>query len=179
MNLSDYTEPKPHRARRIIWALVNASLFRLFPGSMCRAWRHGLLRLFGARIGKDALVYSSCKIYAPWNLSVGRACIGPHTELYNKAPITVGDDSVISQGSFLCTASHDISSPMLPLVSRPITVGDKVWIAADCFVGPGVAVADGCVLGARCCLFRSTTPYTVLGGNPAQVIKKRTSSGVN
>ena len=140
MNLSDYTEPKPHRARRIIWALVNASLFRLFPGSMCRGWRHGLLRLFGARIGKDALVYSSCKIYAPWNLSVGRACIGPHTELYNKAPITVGD---------------------------------KVWIAADCFVGPGVAVADGCVLGARCCLFRSTTPYTVLGGNPAQVIKKR------
>lgn len=173
MNLSDYTEPKPHRIKRIAWYFVNATIFRCFASALFKDFRNAVLRAFGAQIDKDALVYSSCKIFAPWNLKVGRACIGPGTRLYNKAMITIGDDSVVSQGSYLCTASHDISSVMLPLTTAPITIGDKVWIAADAFIGMGVTVGEGAVVGARAAVFKDVEPWTVVGGNPARVIKKR------
>lgn len=173
MNLSDYKEPKPHRAKRIAWYFVNATLFRCFASALFKGFRNSLLRAFGAKVDHDALVYASCRIFAPWNLKLGRACIGPNTQLYNKALITVGDDSVVSQGSFLCTASHDTTSTMLPLITAPITIGDHVWVAADAFIGMGVTIGEGAVVGARAAVFKDVEPWTVVGGNPAKVIKKR------
>lgn len=176
MNLSDYTEPKPHRIRRIIWAVINASLFRLCIGRLGWPVRRGLLRAFGAKIDRDAYIYAHCTIFAPWNLSIGRACIGPGTDIYCKARITIGDDCVVSQGAFLCTASHDISSKMLPLVTAPISLGDNVWVASDTFIGMGVTIGDGAVVGARAAVFKDVESWTVVGGNPATPIKQRTIS---
>lgn len=173
MNLSNYKEKKPKYIRRIVWFLINRTLFRLLPTRYLRCFRHGLLRLFGAKIDKQALIYSSCTVFAPWNLSVGRACVGPNTILYNKAMITIGDDSVISQGSYLCTASHEITDFMLPLKIAPITIGDRAWVAADAFVGMGVTIGEGAVVGARAAVFKDVEPWTVVGGNPAKFIKKR------
>ncbi len=177
MNLSDYREPKPHRARRIVWAVVNRTLFRLFATRHFKGVRHFLLRLFGAQVDRQALVYSSCTIFAPWNLRIGRACIGPHTELYNKAMIEIGDDCVVSQGACLCTASHDIADLMLPLKVAPITVANHAWVAADAFVGMGVTIGEGAVVGARAAVFKDVEPWTVVGGNPAKMIKRRQIRG--
>lgn len=174
MNLSDYKEKKPHRAKRIVWAVVNKTLFRWCIGRVGWPLRKLMLKTFGASIDRKAYIYGSCTVFAPWLLVVGRACIGPNTELYNKAPITIGDDSVVSQGSFLCTASHDISSTMLPLKTAPISIGDNVWVASDAFVGMGVAIGDGAVIGARSAVFKDVEPWTVVGGNPAKFIKERT-----
>lgn len=173
MDLSDYKEEKPNRAKRIIWAIINKSLFRWSAGRIGWPLRKFLLEVFGAKIDRKAYIYSSSEIFAPWLLVVGRACIGPNTELYNKAPITIGDDSVISQGVFLCTASHDISSKMLPLKKAPIDIGNNVWVASDVFVGMGVALGEGSVVGARAAVFKNVEPWSVVGGNPAVFIKKR------
>lgn len=173
MNLSDYKEIKPHYKKRIIWTIVNKTVFRLLASRYLKIFRHALLRAFGAKIDKQALVYSSCTIYAPWNLAVGRACIGPNTRLYNKAPIQIGDDCVVSQGSYLCTASHDISDLMLPLESAPIVLSRNTWVAADAFIGMGVTIGEGAVVGARAAVFKDVEPWTVVGGNPARFIKKR------
>lgn len=174
MDLSHYTEPKPHHLKRICWYLVNATLFRCLIGIQLRYVRNLLLRAFGAKIPLRSLVYPSCRIWAPWNLTIGRySAIGPDTQLYNKAPIYVGDNAVISQGAFLCTASHDYTDPHHPLITAPITVGDKAWVAADAFIGMGVTVGEGAVVGARAAVFKDIEPWTVVGGNPARVIKKR------
>lgn len=173
MNLSDYREPKPHRLRRILWAAINASLFRWLPGHIGWPLRKVLLRLFGARLGRHSYVYASCRIYAPWMLEMGRALLGPRTEVYNRAFVTIGDDSIISQGAFICSASHDISSLMLPPVLSPVTIGNNVWVAANAFIGPGVELGDGVVVGATASVYRSVEPWTVVGGNPARPIKKR------
>ena len=172
-NLSNYSEPKPHLKKRIVWSIINATIFRLFPGPSIKGWRNMLLRLFGASIDKDALIYSSCKIYAPWNLIVGRSCVGPHTILYNKDLIRIGNESVISQYSYLCTAGHDTSSLMLPLITAPITIEDHVWIAANCFIGMGVNISEGAIVGARSAVFKNVEPWTIVGGDPAKFIKNR------
>ena len=171
MNLSDYKEEKPHHLKRLFWYVINATIFRLMLGRATKQLRHSLLKLFGAEIIKDAYIYSSATIFAPWNLKVGRVCIGPNTILYNKDLIVIGDDSVISQGTYLCTASHDISSKMLPLNTAPIIIGKNVWVAADAFVGMGVTIGEGAVVGARAAVFKDVEPWTVVGGNPAKFIK--------
>ena len=173
MNLSNYKEKKPHRIKRIVWFIINRTLFRILIGRIFKRTRHSLLKLFGAKIDKQAYIYASSKIFAPWNLKVGRACIGPNTEIYNKDIITIGDDCVVSQGVFLCSASHDTSSLMLDLVTKPIVIKSNVWVAAEAFVGPGVTIGDGAVVGARAAVFKDVEPWSVVGGNPAVFLKKR------
>lgn len=173
MSLVDYTEVKPHKTKRIIWYIVNRTLFRLLAGHALMRIRNSILRMFGAKIHKDACVYSSCKIFAPWNLEIGCTCVGPNTEIYCKDKIIIGDECVISQNSFLCTASHDISTTMLELETSPIKIGNYVWVAADAFVGMGVTIGEGAVVGARAAVFKDVEPWTVVGGNPAKFIKKR------
>ncbi len=174
MNLSEYKEEKPHYLRRIVWTAVNATLFRILVGRQLRMARNVILRAFGARIPLKSLVYPTCKIWAPWNLEVGHySCIGPRTQLYNKALIVIGDNAVISQGAFLCTASHDITDSRHSLITAPIAVKDRAWVAADAFIGMGVTIGQGAVVGARAAVFKDVEPWTVVGGNPAREIKRR------
>lgn len=174
VDLSHYQEPKPHHLKRVIWYIINHTLFRCLPGIPLRFVRNALLRAFGAEIPWKSLVYESCEIWAPWNLKIGKnSCVGPNTQLYAKATIIIGDNVTVSQGSFLCTASHDISSKTHQLITEPIVIKDFVWIAADAFVGMGVTIGDGAVVGARACVFKDVEPWTVVGGNPARFIKRR------
>lgn len=174
MDLSQYKEIKPHRVKMIIWRIVNASVFRILVGRSNRVIRNVILRLFGAKVPLKISIYPTCKIYAPWNLEVGeKSCIGPHTEIYNKNKIIIGENTVISQGAFLCTASHDYTNASFTLVTKPIVVEDCAWVAADAFVGPGVKIGKGAIVGARSAVFNNVEPWTIVGGNPAKFIKKR------
>lgn len=169
INLSSYKEKKPHRASRIAWAIVNATIFRVLP-SRCR---NGILRSFGAKIG-NCLIYRSVDIFAPWNLSVGDdACIGPRVSLYNKDEISIGKSTVVSQDAYICTASHDISSPVMATKNGPIRIGDCAWVAAKSIVIPNVCIGDGAVVGIGSVVVKDVEPWTVVGGNPAKVLKKR------
>lgn len=173
-NLSEYREDKPKYVLRIIWFVINITLFRLLIGRRLRLVRNPLLRLFGAKIPNRVQIYPSCKLFAPWNLEVGEyTTIGPNTIIYNKAKVVIGPNSVISQGCFLCTASHDIGSSRLTLVSRDIKIGEWCWVAADAFVCPGVTIGDGSVVGARSVVTKDVKPWAVVAGNPAKFIKKR------
>lgn len=174
MDLSHYKEPKPNNFKRIVWTIVNATVFRCVMGTKLRYVRNFVLRLFGAKIPLASLVYPSCKIWAPWNLEMGKnSCIGPNTQIYNKAKIVIGDNAVISQGTYLCTASHDITDPRHSLVTAPIIIGDKAWVASNTFVGMGVTIGEGAVVGATASVYKDVEPWTVVGGNPAKFIKKR------
>ncbi|MBR1871021.1 MAG: putative colanic acid biosynthesis acetyltransferase [Kiritimatiellae bacterium] len=174
MNLSKYKEEKPHRFKRIAWYAVNATLFRVLAGTRLRIVRNMLLRAFGARIPLKSLVYASARIYAPWNLAVGRhSCIGPRCDIYNKAFVSLGDNTVISQDGFICTASHDTSSPMMELETKSISIGDKVWIGARAIILPGVTIGEGAVVAAGAVVTKDVAPWTVVAGNPATPVKNR------
>jgi putative colanic acid biosynthesis acetyltransferase WcaF len=60
----------------------------------------------------------------------------------------------------------------MPVITAPIRIGRRAWVAADVFVGPGVMIGEGAVVGARASVFRNVDPCTVVGGNPARIIKK-------
>lgn len=165
---------RKHQIIRMLWTVVWGVFARPLPRSIGSGWKRFLLRLFGAKIASTAIVYSTAKVYYPPNLVMGRyACLASDVDCYNVAPIYIGANTTISQGAYLCTASHDITDPLNPLITAPITIEDQAWVAAGAFVGMGVTVGQGAVVGARAAVFKSVEPWIVVGGNPAKFIKKR------
>lgn len=165
---------RKHQLIRALWSIIWTVCASWLPRSIGSGWKRLLLRSFGARIAPTAVVYSSAKVYYPANLVMDDyACLASDVDCYNVASVHIGKFATVSQGAFLCTASHDIASPEHVLITAPIVVGDQAWIGAGAFVGMGVVVAEGSVVGARAALFKSTGPWDVVGGNPAKFIKKR------
>ena len=172
-----FTQPSfslQNRLMRAVWGGVWLVLFRPSPRPF-HVWRRFLLRLFGAKLGLYVNVYPNVKIWAPWALSIGDYVgVADGVKLYNMRPIVIGNHCVISQGAHLCTGSHDIDSVNFQLISKPIKIENNVWVCAEAFVGPGVKIADGCVLGARAVVVKSIPePWTVWAGNPAVMKRLR------
>ena len=157
---------------RALWSLAQP-LFALCPRPFWGA-RRGLLRLFGARIGRNVHIYPSVRVSIPWNLNIeAEAAVGDRAILYALGPITIGRRATISQGAHLCAGSHDYRDPTMPLMKSHITIGAGAWICAEAFVGPGVMVGERAILGARAVAVRDVPAVTIAVGNPAQNIKTR------
>ncbi|NQX02627.1 colanic acid biosynthesis acetyltransferase WcaF [bacterium] len=175
-NLDTHTGPSfslGNRLARLGWGFVSALLFRPSPRPL-HAWRSFLLRQFGAKIGAGAHIYPGVIIWAPWNLEIGDGTgIASGAILYSQGKITIGKRAVISQGVHLCAGTHDFTQKGFPLITKPIVIGDQVWIAAEAFVHPGVMIGDGTVVGARSVVTRSLPPWKVCSGFPAMPIKDR------
>jgi putative colanic acid biosynthesis acetyltransferase WcaF len=167
------THSRSNQAARLLWGAVWLLLFRPSP-RLCYGWRRFLLRIFGARIGVEAHIYPSVRIWAPWNLELGDySALGHAVDCYSVDRVQIGSHVGVSQYSYLCTASHDISDPRLGLTHAPIVIGEAAWVAADVFVGPGVRIGAGAVVGARSSVFKEVAPWTVVCGSPARFLKKR------
>lgn len=166
------TQTFGNKAARVLWGVVWWLAYRPSP-RVLHGWRRLLLRLFGASIGEGAHPYPSARIWAPWNLTMGEgSCIGDNVDCYSVDRVTLESYATVSQYTFLCTASHDYTVSEKPVITAPIRIGRRAWVAADVFVGPGVTIGEGAVVGARASVFRNVDSWTVVGGNPARIIRK-------
>jgi len=177
LNIADNRAAQKYSAgeqlRRVLWG-VGKLFFRCSPRP-CFGWRRFVLRCFGATVGKNVNTYPSTRIYFPWNLTVGDwSAIGEDVLIYNLGPVTLGEKVTVSHRAHLCAGTHDYTQPDLPLLKPPIEIKNQAWVCADAFVGPGVTVGEGAVVGARAVVMKDVAPWTVVAGNPAREIKKRT-----
>jgi putative colanic acid biosynthesis acetyltransferase WcaF len=156
-----------------LWWLVQATLFAMSPQVMF-GWRAWLLRRFGARVGRNTFIRSSVKVPYPWKLTIGDHChIGDEVHLYTLGEIEIGNCAVISQRSYLCTGSHDHTSPAFDLFAKKIVIGSEAWLATDVFVAPGVTIGRGAVVGARSSVFHDVPHGVISVGTPAKVVGVR------
>jgi len=171
------TSRHPWTLRQKLWRGVWMLVWTMFgqPGPrVFSPWRSLLLRAFGARIGRGVKVCGRVKVLMPWNLELGDfAVLAERVDVYNFAQVTIGAQSCISQGSWLCTGSHDHSLPDFPLYWKPISIGSSVWIAAEAFLHPGTQVGDGAVVGARAVVAGVLEPWTIYAGNPGRRVGPR------
>lgn len=176
VNLSNYQNrfSKRNQISRFIWNLVWAIFARPFPRSLGNQWKLFLLRLFGAKLHKTSVVYSSVRIYMPWNLEMAEfSCLSPEVDCYNVDKIYIGAHSTVSQKTYLCSASHDVTNSSHPLITAPIIIEDQVWIGSAAYIGMGVTIEQGAVVGATASVYKNVSPWTIVGGNPAKFIKNR------
>lgn len=168
-----------HQLFRLAWNLTWWLLASWTPPPFA-PWRRALLRIFGARVAKTAMIYGSAKVWYPPNLTMDeQSAIGPNVMVYAMGPIKLGYHAIVSQGAHLCGGTHDIDDPLRPLVTRPIVIGPEAWIAAEAFVGPGVTVGEGAVLGARGVITKDMAAWTVYAGNPAKPLRQRAQYSIN
>lgn len=171
-----YTRPAfsaGNRARRAIWNLCWLLLYRPSPRP-AHAWRAWLLRLFGAQLGPHCHFYPGSRVWAPWNLRCAdHVAAGDGVEIYNPSTMHMASHVILSQGAFLCGATHDYNDPAFPLLAFEMHLGAYAWICARATVGPGVRVREGAVLGLGAVATRDLDSWTVYGGNPAQPLRPR------
>lgn len=154
------------------WIVLSALFVRSWlPGS---AHRRFLLRLFGAKVGRAVVMKPRMLVKFPWRLEIGdHSWIGEDAWIDNLALVKIGSNVCVSQGAYLCTGSHDWSSPTFDLIVKPITIADGAWVAAKSTVGPGVTVGEGAVLGLGSTTSKDLEPWCVYSGAPAEFVRKR------
>lgn len=160
-------------AARTAWEFLRAPLFAWTPRPLW-AWRRMILRLFGACIGRDVHIHPSAQIAIPWNISIeDNVGIGEGAILYSLGRIDIGAHATISQYAHLCAGTHDYTRPEFPLVKMPIVIGSGAWVCADAFIGPGVTIGAGAIVGARAVAMKDVPLSVIVAGNPASHIRKR------
>lgn len=157
---------------RMAWAF-GRWLVHLSPHP-CHGWRRGVLRLFGAKVDRQARVAASAHVFMPWNLEIGEwAAIGPDVLVYNLGKVRIGARATVSYRSHICAGTHDFTDPAIPLLKPPVTVGDDAWIGTEAFIGPDVTIGAGAMVAARAVVVKDVEPNTLVGGHPARVIGAR------
>lgn len=167
-----------NKARRALWNVARALLFRPFGTKLFRLWRLMLLRAFGADVDWDAEVYASAKVWAPWLLTMeSGSCLGPHTIVYNQARVTLRRNACLSQYAYVCTAGHAtdaVNNADSGLVVAEVLIDEGAWVGTRAFVSMGVTVGARAIAGACACIFKDVEPETTVGGNPAKVLSSST-----
>lgn len=178
-DLASFRLPDGFRGRSALqvqlWWLVQATLFRGSP-QFAYGFRAWLLRLFGARVGVKTVIRPSVRVTYPWKLTIGDyAWVGDQAELYSLGEIEIGAHAVVSQRSYLCAADHDHRQADFPIRARAVRIGAQAWLATDVFVGPGVSIGEGAVIGARSSVFKDMPAGMVCMGSPCRPVKPRVS----
>jgi putative colanic acid biosynthesis acetyltransferase WcaF len=159
--------------KRVLWHYINALVFKssLFP---FYGLKNCLLRLFGAKIGKEVEIKPCVNIKYPWFLNIGNEVwMGENVWIDCLVPVTIGNNICISQGAVLLTGNHNYKKTTFDLIVSGITLEDGVWIGACAIVNPGITVGSHAVLTSGSVATKNLDPYSVYQGNPATKIRER------
>ena len=95
--------------------------------------------------------------------------------ILDEARVTIGDHVFIGPNVSIYTACHPLDAAERNTGAEwaePVTIGDSVWIGGGATIVPGVTVGEGAVIAAGAVVTRDVEPYTLVGGNPAKVIRR-------
>ena len=162
--------------KRVLWHYTNAFIFKssLFPFYGLKVF---LLRLFGAKIGKEVEIKPCVNIKYPWWLTVGsEVWIGENVWIDCLVPVTIGNNVCISQGAVILTGSHNYKKTSFDLITHSVILENGVWIGACAVVSAGVIAASHAVLTSGSVATKNMEPYTIYQGNPAVKVRDRVIS---
>ena len=114
------------------------------------------------------VIRSFVHITFPWRFTAGdHVWLGEEVLILSLAPVVLEAHVCISQRAFLCTGSHRFGSPQFDLVTKPITIRTRSWVAAQAFVAPGRVIGPEAMVCAGAIVLDDVPPGTVVAGNPA------------
>ena len=131
------------------------------------------LEMFDTGVGGDKklVIGCNCKIGDYVHIAAGeQVTIGDNCLMASKiyiSDITHGDYSGIFEHS-----SPDTSPDSRILYTRPVEIGNNVWIGENVSILPGVKIGNGCIIGANSVVNRNISDNCVVAGVPAKVIKR-------
>ncbi|MDB5711494.1 MAG: hypothetical protein JWL96_3564 [Sphingomonas bacterium] len=143
-----------------------------------RTLRHLFLRFWLRELAAGAGVQLRCRF-----LNGRKVTLGPRTVINfgclldgRHYPIVTGSDVSIGPEASILTLGHDPQSGDFATKGGPVTIGDRAWIAYRAVILPGVTIGEGAVVAAGAVVTADVAPYTIVGGNPAREIGKRSEA---
>ena len=125
----------------------------------------------------------NCKIYAS---EISKVYIGSNASFNSnvmvnargKGSIFIGNNVLIGPNAVLRSSNHNFKSIRMPIIDQGMTegeiiVGNDVWIGSNAVILPNITIGDGAIIGAGAVVTKNIEPYTIVGGVPARLIKKR------
>ncbi len=103
--------------------------------------------------------------------------IGTNARINGK--VIIGNDVMMGANVSIFSRNHKFSDTNIPMNKQgfseelPVIIGDDVWIGANVIILPGVKIGSGSIIGAGAVVTKDVEEYTVVGGNPATLLKKR------
>lgn len=158
---------------RALWYFVNMLFFKS-SWNVSSGLKVGLLRAFGAKVGKGVNIKPCVNIKYPWNLVIGDySWLGENVWIDNLAPVEIGNNVCISQGALLLCGNHNYKKPSFDLMVGEIHIEDGAWVGAKAVVCPGVTIKTHAVLCVGSIATSNMEPYKIYQGNPAVCVKDR------
>lgn len=163
--------PKIQKSVYYAVTLLGNMIINKLPSRHLRRWFYQML---GANFGKNCMPSRRVEILLPKGLKLGDGvAVGWFAELDARGGITVDHDTNISSHAKLITGSHDIDDPNFTADFLPIHIGHHCWIGTGATILQGIKIGDGAVVAAGAVVTKDIPPYTVVGGIPAKIIRKR------
>lgn len=157
-----------------IWSLVNSTAFRYSP-FFARRFRVFLVNAFGGNVHISCSLNRKCKIEYPWNLTMSElSSLGENSWVYCLEHIVIEKKCCIGKDVYLLTGAHDVNSRNFDLVTKPILIREGTWISTGAYILPGVTVNRFNVVAAGSMVAKGFDEFSIIGGNPAKFLKKRT-----
>lgn len=132
------------------------------------------LRCYGIKIGKKSCIHRGCKFF-----HVGKICIGHHSTinfgcyLDNRRGIVIGNNVGIAHNTKIYTLGHNINSAKFETKGAPVVIEDDAFVFSNSLIMPGVTIHKGAVVLAGSVVTKDVPAWSVVGGNPARVIRER------
>jgi acetyltransferase-like isoleucine patch superfamily enzyme len=125
--------------------------------------------------------YSVVESFACINNAVGDVIIGDYTRvgLHNTiiGPVTIGNHVNLAQGITVTALNHNFESPGSRIdeqgvSTKPVTIGNDIWIGANAVILPGVSIGEHSVVAAGAVVTKDVPPHSLVAGVPARIIKQ-------
>lgn len=134
-----------------------------------------LKKLFGSS-GENLYIEPDFRCDYGYNIHVGEGlyanfdCI-----ILDVCEVRIGKQCLLGPGVHIYTATHPLDPEERASgleYGKPVTIGDKVWIGGQSIINPGITIGNGAVIASGSVVTKDIPEYTVVGGNPARIIKR-------
>ena len=130
-------------------------------------------------VGKNVNIQKGVYFGKGNKISIGDfSGIGENSRLAQADEIIIGNDVLIGQELMVITQNHNFSDKNQLIrkqggTTKPVIIGNNVWIGARVIILPGVTIGDGAVIAAGSVVVKNISPFSICGGVPAKIIKDR------
>ena len=136
--------------------------------------RRFFYRLAGMKIGTGTSIHTLLRLYDPSHISIGDdTVIGEGTVLDGRSDLRIGNHVALATGVMVYNSEHNINDPHFKATSQPVIIEDYVFVGPRAIILPGVHIGKGAVVAAGAVVTKNVDAGTIVGGVPAKEIGKR------